>query len=256
MARKALLRSGMKNENRSYIHLYWLAYTALLLCNGYYNPILARFPEAFWLADLVTSILLPVLALQHLAKTREESVAETLRWLNFGEAFNFSWLTGMGLLPISLILISAFRAGHWMMYWLAPELSEPFFGYGSMLPSGALQREIVILYYALTAGIGEEIFFRAMPYHLHPWIGRRPFLYLIATSAIFAALHWEQNIWGLMATFLYGLIFGSYYLKSRSLIGPILLHSLIDWFVFHSVTSRVVDDGLGLLLRMIADLLR
>ncbi len=82
---------------------------------------------------------------------------------------------------------------------------------------------------ALSAGICEEIVFRGwLLATLHDIVGLTGTALLVAASVAFGLAHVYQKVTGVVATTIAGLLFCVLYVKTGSLLLPILLHCLID----------------------------
>jgi uncharacterized protein len=82
---------------------------------------------------------------------------------------------------------------------------------------------------AISAGICEEIVFRGwLLATLHGPIGLSGTALIVAASAIFGLAHLYQRATGVVATAFAGAVFCVLYIKTGSLLVPILLHVLID----------------------------
>ena len=226
--------------------LLWYAslFTLLFFANGLYNPLIAKCTALYWSIDLLTWIGLPGLALWHLNHRFQISPPALLRFLHFGKDLKIGW----GHIPLLVILaafiITVLRFTQLILHYsYAPDIFEPYFSYHEVLPTLPSRRETIIVYFALSAGILEEVVYRGLPYHLIDYLRNRPFLYVLSTSGIFSLLHWEQNIWGLVSTYIFGVIFATLYLKSQNIILPMILHAITNIFFFHSLTFAVIDYG-------------
>ena len=80
---------------------------------------------------------------------------------------------------------------------------------------------------SLTAGICEEFLCRGWFFALlAPWLP--PVVTLIATSVFFGLGHWYQGKAGVVKTGVTGLIMGTVYLVTGSLLVPMILHAVVD----------------------------
>ncbi|NES21988.1 MAG: CPBP family intramembrane metalloprotease [Symploca sp. SIO3E6] len=138
----------------------------------------------------------------------------------------YRWLPTIGI--VINILLFSLGSGQLLFYLLsfvAPELvesilSEPIFLSGSDNFAPALSNILAVITVVVVAPITEELLFRGIL--LHRWAakwGITPALLL--TSLVFGILH--PNIAGL---FVFGLMMALLYLKTRTLIVPIICHAL------------------------------
>jgi membrane protease YdiL (CAAX protease family) len=106
--------------------------------------------------------------------------------------------------------------------------------YKSVIPDGLFHFPVV-LYFGVTAGVVEEIFFRALPllYVKERFRNRVPLTgYVLTTSVLFGVAHWENGAHEVVATIIYGLLAGALYLKLRDLWPLVGAHALIDIWEF------------------------
>lgn len=82
---------------------------------------------------------------------------------------------------------------------------------------------------ALSAGIGEEIFFRGfLTWYLLAFLP--PLAVAISTSVVFASAHVMHGASAALRAGVLGLVFSGIYAWTGSLYGPMALHTLVDWF--------------------------
>ena len=92
----------------------------------------------------------------------------------------------------------------------------------------------VIVLIALTAGIGEEIFFRGL---LQPRVG------IVATSVLFGVVHAGYGVWiQVVAPFAMAFVFSFLTVRFRSLLPAITAHVAFD-FVALSLAKLAADNG-------------
>jgi membrane protease YdiL (CAAX protease family) len=82
---------------------------------------------------------------------------------------------------------------------------------------------------AVGAGVSEELLFRGLflAAVVSGW-GLDPVVALIIVSVVFGAMHRYQGWLGVLGTAVVSLMFGGFYLTTRSLLIPILIHVLVD----------------------------
>lgn len=109
------------------------------------------------------------------------------------------------------------------------------FSYQQTIPTGGVVATATLLYLALSAGLSEEIIYRALPaLYLEARLTPHAFaqVYPLASAALFAAIHWEQGSQELFATFLLGLLAAWLYTKVRNLWPFVFAHALTDLLAF------------------------
>ena len=105
-------------------------------------------------------------------------------------------------------------------------LREQLAGAAGMLPADEPERRTFRLG-ALTAGSCEEILFRGfLVWYAATWIG--PWPAAVVTSIAFGLGHLYQGRAGVIKTGLAGLVAGTLYVATGSLLWPIILHVAID----------------------------
>lgn len=94
---------------------------------------------------------------------------------------------------------------------------------------------------ALSAGIGEEIFFRGfLTWYLLSYLP--PVAAAVGTAAVFASAHLMHGVAAALRAGLLGLLFSGIYAWTGSLYGPMILHSLVDWFAGRAALAGRADS--------------
>ncbi|HEY9638088.1 MAG TPA: CPBP family intramembrane glutamic endopeptidase [Coleofasciculaceae cyanobacterium] len=188
----------------------------------------------------LTFVLLSVWARQHLCRLQ----------INFKRLIgylpnNYSWLPTVAL--IIAILLFSLGSGQLFYYILsfpAPTLVDSLLQQKTFLSNSdtlapLLHNLLIVIVVTLVAPITEELIFRGIL--LHRWAikwGVTPGL-LLSTS-LFAVFH--ANIIGL---FVFGLMMALLYIRTRTLIVPIVCHALNNFIVIGlelvSTTSNTVE---------------
>ncbi|MEV4019342.1 CPBP family intramembrane glutamic endopeptidase [Nonomuraea angiospora] len=81
---------------------------------------------------------------------------------------------------------------------------------------------------AVSAGICEELVYRGLLMGLGLALGLSPLLAAAAAVVVFALGHVYQGRWGFLLSLLGGIAFTGIYLRTGSLIAPIVVHVVID----------------------------
>jgi len=173
------------------------------------------------IVGILTICWLSIWALQRCRKSRI-----SLKQLIGREPTNYQWLPTIGLVIAILIFsLGAFQLSYYPISFFAPSfvrdlLNEKLLCYPSetaaVLPCNLLR----VLYIILVAPITEEFLFRGII--LHRWatkwgIGGA----ILVSSLFFGLLH--RNFVGL---FIFGVIMALLYIKTRTLVVPIMAHLL------------------------------
>lgn len=144
--------------------------------------------------------------------------------INYFNLKNTVAIFGLGIgCGIAIVLISILAVN---LFGWARKLKEEF----GLMIGGQKKWQIPIL--AIISGIGEEVFFRgAVQYHLG----------LLPTSIIFGLVHFPINrrfiAWPIFAI-LIGLLLGWQYIYTKSLVTPIITHSLINFFNLWKICGK------------------
>ena len=106
--------------------------------------------------------------------------------------------------------------------------SHPSADFMALLPQN--KKEYIWFFFMVVAvSIGEELIFREFYFELlYDTYHIRGDILLLVSAVIFGLVHVYQGIWGILATFFLGLVFGKTFQITGSLTLPILLHFLID----------------------------
>ncbi|MET7337413.1 CPBP family intramembrane glutamic endopeptidase [Nonomuraea sp. NPDC005650] len=81
---------------------------------------------------------------------------------------------------------------------------------------------------AVSAGLCEELVYRGLLMGLGLALGLSPLLAAAAAVAVFALGHVYQGRWGFLLSILGGIAFTGIYLRTGSLIAPIVVHVIVD----------------------------
>lgn len=206
--------------------------TFIGLVNGLYNPFLHKTATfTFWLLDFVHFWIVPLGIIFLLYKKygihpREYGLA--------GASKNYpAWeMIGAGVL-VAIVLVLA-----WYIFWYIGLFffgSEDFrFSFGLVIPEDPFRIPTVI-YLAISAGFAEELVFRGFTWSAVSELKieqfRKP-LYLIFSSLLFAAVHWEQGAASVTGSFGFGLVAAAFYLQIKNLWSLIAAHSFADIYFF------------------------
>jgi uncharacterized protein len=99
--------------------------------------------------------------------------------------------------------------------------------FGALLPTTMRERMIFVLV-ALSAGLCEEVVFRAWLLDVLHQIGLRGLVLVGAASAVFGLAHFYQGIFGIVVTGLLAVVFCGLYFAGGTLWVPIVIHAIVD----------------------------
>ena len=212
------------------------AHVVLSISDGFFKESLHRYSDlAFWIFDFAKFIAVPIVVLVWLWRAYSiTSASYGLR--SFGKSDNWAELLGLTLF-LAVVLYAAYEVSlHIAWYWASRifhlQSTAPF--YTAIMPDG-WRHFTVALYYGVSAGFAEEISFRGLPLlYIRERFGiEKPgWKYVVVTSLLFAAAHWENGPHELVATFAFGVVASVFYLKLRDLRPLVAAHALIDVWHF------------------------
>ncbi len=216
------------NSRRNYLTFTLLGVSPLYF-NGLVNSVIHTDPLLYWSFELLTWILIPALGIFLLTR---------IRGFSFGELGFHRRIFGLRSLPLLIVVSVVFAPACYRIYWHFVDWvsraipAGGFFHYETVIPeSGALQL-LVVVYFALTAGIFEEIFFRGALHRGLAGIKHATPLFLALSPLLFSLIHWENGLSALVTTWLFGLFMSLAYLLLRNIWPLIIGHSFTDllWF--------------------------
>lgn len=226
------------NQNKLLWGLFLLAIAPQVL-NGFYNPGLLAYPAAFWTVDILTLAAMPLL-LYGWGLRRGLFTNQDLG-LHFhlpGQRQKLIFLLAMLALPFLVFY------GFWFLTWLGHYLDYHFFQKGAedfvfdfsmAVPEQGFKKAVVIFYFAITGGLAEEFYYRALPRLFFKSSAFHLVLYLLVSSFIFSLIHWEGGAVKMFVTFFLGLALAGAYLLTRNLWPLIFGHFLADALLFAGV---------------------
>jgi len=103
-----------------------------------------------------------------------------------------------------------------------------------MIPADSLGSLLVILYFSITAGVFEEIFYRGI-FQLAcdtAFASLSRWAVVISSASLFAAIHWPSGLPVVIASFFFGLIAAWLYGKQRDLRPLVIAHIVLGLFIY------------------------
>lgn len=198
--------------------------------NGLYNPPLYRASlSLFWAVDFASFVLVPSLITLWLAKVG--GIRPKQYGLQFppplrGELLGSSVFIGAVLFVLYFI--------PQRLVWAFSGFPAPEFSYGTAIPSGPLHFPVV-LYMSLSAGLMESVFLLALPWFFwrqYTSLAPRRTLFALASSVVFASIHWEQGLHGVVAALVFGYAACLLYWKLNDLWPIVGAHAFVDLVQF------------------------
>ncbi len=234
--------------------LLWilLPFYALGIFDGCFLPLLVRSAWTFAAYDIAKFVILPAAILGYLHRRFQLRPADYCfigRGIDYRgwelAIITFWWagilfvldLLGEPLIMIPLGLLLAPLQWALSLIVAVPAVDLSFaarFRYDLALPNNAVLHAIVAVFFSVTAGVVEEIFFRGLfRQAVSALFGPTAVKTYIFTSALlFGLAHWEQGSVGLYRATAFGLGAAILYLKLGDLRPLILAHALIDLYIF------------------------
>ena len=241
--------------NAQYVHrtgrillLCLLPYFALGIGDGFFLAELVRHPPQFWLYDVTKFVFIPaayLLVFHRYFHIHASAYLYTDRAVDYQ---GWEWL-GVTFLSVvildviyfmaypvaAVLLIAPIALVRWFLsLWLDLPAYGAIFDYSLALPDDRLLRAVVAIFFSITAGVVEEIFFRGLLRQaISALFGARAVkTYIISSALIFGLAHWEQGPIGLTNATAFGLCAAWLYLKLGDLRPVILAHTLIDLYFY------------------------
>jgi membrane protease YdiL (CAAX protease family) len=123
-------------------------------------------------------------------------------------------------------LVLSFAATLWPRKGKAGPLQQTF---DLLTPTTPRERRYFAIV-AISAGICEEIIYRALPFAILAlwWPGGDPRWYAVIVGVLFGLAHVYQGAAGMVSTALLGVVLGLVYAGTGSLIPAMVLHAIVD----------------------------
>lgn len=208
----------------------FLAMFAPLLLNGFYNVIITRSPAAYWTVELTVWVLVPWLSLYGYRRAGGEFRDLGVVWPRTagqaGKDLIYGCIWGF-------VLLWVFRGGRELGKSVFDENHFAVaFNYGSLIPESGWRETVVWIYFSLSAGIVEELYFRGILRRFFGQGRRAVMLFLAVSTLLFSVIHWENGVNDLLATGAFGLLAGICYVWHRTIFIPVIAHVVADLVLF------------------------
>jgi membrane protease YdiL (CAAX protease family) len=185
----------------------------------------------FWIVDLASHVFFPLLLLLFLAKNF--SLSPRLYGLSLFPRDSRILNIWLAVFVYTVLLSAAYFAGY-IIGWLTETAIHGDLGsnaqYHLLVPKNGILRLVVILYFALSASVFEEIFFRGLFQLLAdvftPNASRA--LVVVGSAILFSMTHWAGGLPALAAGLLFGLAAAWLFSYQRDLRPLIAAHSLLN----------------------------
>ena len=215
----------MREQRRKYAALAAVG-IAPLLVNGCINAKIASLPALYWAFELFTWIGIPIAVLTSLVRNAG------LRASDLGFSRTIFHRRSVVLVLVSsflfcLIAYAVYTEAYSYMRTILPDAG--IFQYRSVLPATDPGRSLVTLYFALSAGIVEEIYFRGLLFKIATFVRGTVPVFLILSPILFAAIHWESGMANMAAAYVYGLVSAIAYVFMRNVWPLVAGHVYTDY---------------------------
>jgi membrane protease YdiL (CAAX protease family) len=199
------------------------------LINGYVNSKIAAWPALYWSFEVLCWIVIPAAVFAVLVRR------DGLRAADLGLHGRIFRRHSVGLVVVACMILCPIDAvGYAGVYGYFRTIlpDEGLFKYHSMVPEGGAARLLTTLYFALSAGIVEELYFRGLLFKAASFFPGSSALYLLLSPLLFAAIHWESGPANAAAAYTFGLFSAAVFLMIRNLWPLIAGHIYTDyaWF--------------------------
>jgi membrane protease YdiL (CAAX protease family) len=177
------------------------------------------------MSEALVWLLVPLMVLAWLSRRAGLRMAE----LGFhGTVFGRKSVTLVTLLAIVFCWLSytVFSEASGYAQRFLPEAG--IFHYRSVIPVADPGRSMAILYFALSAGFVEEIYFRGLLLRIAMASYGSVALFLILSPLFFAAIHWESGMANVAAAYVYGLFAAVAYVWLRNIWPLVVGHVFTD----------------------------
>jgi membrane protease YdiL (CAAX protease family) len=221
--------AGLKTKNRELTALLLIGILPFEL-NGLYNIYLASWPLYYWIVDIISWIFLP-LAMYFWGIHRGLFTNAEIGFHPYVSGrIHYTCILVLILSPIIYFAHGYSRAI--AMRIIPTNYGAVNFGYGQVVASYGGPKFLMLFYFAVTAGLVEEFFYRGVMYKLICMRKRRFIMYVFISSLVFSSVHWELGVQFLLSHFLWGLVMGSIYYKIRNIWPLVFGHTIIDLIAF------------------------
>ena len=200
------------------------------MINGWINAKVQTIPALFWGFEFFSWVILPCFVFGYLFKFHN------LTWDDLGLHSKINHTKNIKALFFLCLVAAMFtylidRIFIRIAVALVGNLPA-YFSYHSLQPNVLLLKWLSTLYFALSAGIIEELYYRGLFYKAVQSASHPKLLYLLLSPAIFAIAHWEQGASRALGAYLFGMLASIFYLKIKNLWPLIVGHVITDYLWF------------------------
>jgi len=202
------------------------AYVLFVYIKGGILPYLSGL--AFWSFDFFAFVLLPAFLFFVVGKGVWPTFAETSAQKSSGKLdwgplifwSVMSWIAMFAVFGVFSKIGERLAVAH-------PEFLPRLHQYREHLPSNQPLRYVAIFYFALTAGVVEELFSRAyFKKFVDFWLGGSRFIFVCFSALVFGFGHWPSGLPTVVGALAVGVLTASLYLACRDIRPLMLAHFL------------------------------
>ncbi|NNL43613.1 MAG: CPBP family intramembrane metalloprotease [Desulfobacterales bacterium] len=214
-----------------------LLFTGLLpfLINGFYNPTIVKIPTLYWFIEILTWVAFPIWIYWYGIKKQIFSrniVGINLKIFNKRNLPLLFLFSIIAILTFPIVYNSSFiyAQNHYPINYLKVN-----FSYSQILPGRGIKYFFILLYFSATAGIVEEFYLKGLLRSIFKNTFFSILAFVIISATIFSSLHWEGGVWGLFATFIFGIFSATFYATTKNLWPNVIGHFATDYLWFTEV---------------------
>jgi membrane protease YdiL (CAAX protease family) len=189
---------------------------------------------AFWLSDFICFVVIPVALVIWLS-------AEFNNFPEFQSKNKDMFNTSYGTIAYQtvicvLVLIAAYPIGVFLgkkIILSSYFVLERTLDYDLKLPANLSYKFVIAFYFAITAGVVEEFFFRGLIRKiLAYYFSKSNLLFVIVSSIIFAGAHWAGGGLSVITTIFAGFPLAMIYVWTNDLRPLMMGHFIFDFFYY------------------------
>jgi len=221
-------RSVMGRERRRRIAIFVLL-VAPFLVNGVVNAAVAGTPWLYWSLEVVVWVLVPGTLLYAAQRSAGIDAAHLGLHANI-----VGRPSPMRILAACVVLAVVWPPCYEALDTLAAAWlpTTPLFAYESVVPTAQPGRLFAALWFALTAGVVEEVIYRGYCWQLCRDLDHPRSWFLVAGPLVFALVHWEAGLASVFVAWVFGVMAAALYLGLRNLWPLIVAHAVTDFIAF------------------------
>ena len=216
-------------QHRKLYFLLTLVGITPFFLNGYINSKIHQNPYLYWSFEILIWVVIPLAVVGFLTRIPD------FRFSDLGFRVGIWGRNSVELLALICILFAF--ADYWIYAFLIEGFvsvfgSNSLFQYSAVIPDDRVHRVIVIGYFAVSAGLVEEFFFRGMIFKTLAGLKYQVALFVLISPVLFSLIHWESGLANLISTYAFGVFSAAAFLILRNIWPLVIGHIVTDviWF--------------------------